>query len=195
MVWTPPYGVSCARIEFGFELQTEGASTMDITTIGFDLAKTVFQVHGADAKGRPVLRRKLRRGKVLAFFAGLPSCLVGMEACATSHHWGREIAALGHQVRLMPPRYVKAYVKRNKNDAADAEAICEAVTRPTMRFAPAKSAEQQSVLMLHRARELLVRQRNHGDQCTARPLCGARTDRRSRSVEGGGTGCDHRRSR
>ena len=132
---------------------------MDITTIGFDLAKTVFQVHGADAKGRPALRRKLRRGKVLAFFAGLPSCLVGMEACASAHYWAREIQALGHEVRLIPPQYVRPFVKTNKNDAADAEAICEAVTRPTMRFAPAKSAEQQSVLMLHRARELLVRQR------------------------------------
>ena len=132
---------------------------MDITTIGFDLAKTVFQVHGADGEGRVVLRRKLRRGKVLAFFAGLPSCLVGMEACASAHYWAREIQALGHEVRLIPPQYVRPFVKTNKNDAADAEAICEAVTRPTMRFAPAKSAEQQSVLMLHRARELLVRQR------------------------------------
>jgi transposase len=146
-------------MEFDFELQTEGTSTMDITTIGFDLAKTVFQVHGADSEGRPVLRRKLRRGKVLAFFAGLPSCLVGMEACASAHYWAREIQALGHEVRLIPPQYVRPFVKTNKNDAADAEAICEAVTRPTMRFAPAKSAEQQSVLMLHRARELLVRQR------------------------------------
>ena len=132
---------------------------MDITTIGFDLAKTVFQVHGADGEGRVVLRRKLRRGKVLAFFAGLPSCLVGMEACASAHYWARKLQALGHKVRLIPPQYVRPFVKTNKNDAADAEAICEAVTRPTMRFAPAKSAEQQSVLMLHRARELLVRQR------------------------------------
>ena len=127
--------------------------------IGFDLAKAVFQVHGADGEGRAVLRRRLRRGKVLAFFAGLPSCLVGMEACASAHYWAREIQALGHEVRLIPPQYVRPFVKTNKNDAADAEAICEAVTRPTMRFAPAKSAEQQSVLMLHRARELLVRQR------------------------------------
>ena len=132
---------------------------MDITTIGFDLAKTVFQVHGADGEGRAVLRRKLRRGKVLAFFAGLPSCLVGMEACAGAHYWARELQALGHEVRLIPPQYVRPFVKTNKNDAADAEAICEAVTRPTMRFAAVKSAEQQSVLMLHRARELLVRQR------------------------------------
>ena len=122
---------------------------MDITTIGFDLAKTVFQVHGADGEGRAVLRRKLRRGKVLAFFAGLPSCLVGMEACAGAHYWARELQALGHEVRLIPPQYVRPFVKTNKNDAADAEAICEAVTRPTMRFAAVKSAEQQSVLMLH----------------------------------------------
>ena len=122
---------------------------MDITTIGFDLAKTVFQVHGADGEGRAVLRRKLRRGKVLAFFAGLPSCLVGMEACAGAHYWARELQALGHEVRLIPPQYVRPFVKTNKNDAADAEAICGAVTRPTMRFAAVKSAEQQSVLMLH----------------------------------------------
>ena len=108
---------------------------MDITTIGFDLAKTVFQVHGADGEGRAVLRRKLRRGKVLGFFAGLPSCLVGMEACASAHYWAREIQALGHEVRLIPPQYVRPFVKTNKNDAADAEAICEAVTRPTMRLA------------------------------------------------------------
>ena len=113
----PYHGVMCARMEFGFELQTEGASTMDITTIGFDLAKTVFQVHGADGEGRPVLRRKLRRGKVLAFFAGLPSCLVAMEACAGAHYWAREIQALGHEVRLIPPQYVRPFVKTNKNDA------------------------------------------------------------------------------
>ncbi len=130
-----------------------------ITTVGLDLAKTVFQIHGADGEGRPVLRRKLRRAKVLAFFAGLPSCLVGMEACASAHHWARELQALGHEVRLIPPQYVRPFVKTNKNDASDAEAICEALMRPTMRFAAVKSAEQQSVLMLHRARELLVRQR------------------------------------
>ena len=131
----------------------------EVITIGVDLAKNVFQVHGVDAEGAVVVRRKLRRRQVLAFFKKLPPCLVGMEACATSHYWAREIAALGHEVKLMPPRYVKPYVKRNKNDAADAEAICEAVTRPTMRFVAVKSAEQQSVLMLHRTRELLVRQR------------------------------------
>ena len=132
---------------------------MKIATIGLDIAKTVFQVHGVDGEGRAVLRRKLRRDKLLALFAELEPCLVGMEACATGHYWARELMALGHEVRLMPPAYVKAYVKRNKNDAADAEAICEAVTRPTMRFVPVKSADAQSVLMLHRARHLLVRQR------------------------------------
>jgi transposase len=131
----------------------------EVTTIGLDLAKNVFQVHGVDASGETVIRRQLRRRQVLPFFKKQPPCLVGIEACATSHHWAREIAALGHQVRLMPPRYVKPYVKRNKNDAADAAAICEAVSRPTMRFVAVKSAEQQSVLMLHRTRELLVRQR------------------------------------
>ena len=130
-----------------------------VTTIGIDLAKSVFQVHGIDALGGVVIRRQLRRSQVLRFFARLPSCLVGMEACATSHHWARELCALGHRVRLMPARYVKAYVKRGKNDAADAEAICEAVTRPTMRFVEIKTPEQQAVLMLHRTRQLFVRQR------------------------------------
>ena len=130
-----------------------------VTTIGVDLAKNVFQVHGVDAEGAIVIRRQLRRGQVLPFFRKLRPCLVGAEACATAHHWAREIGALGHEVRLMPARYVKAYVKRNKNDAADAQAICEAVTRPWMRFVSIKSKEQQSVLMLHRSRELMVRQR------------------------------------
>jgi transposase len=132
---------------------------MDVTTIGLDLAKSVFQVHGVDAAGQTVVRKQLRRRQVLSFFKVQPPCLVGMEACATAHHWARVIAALGHEVRLMPPRYVKPYVKRNKNDAADAAAICEAVTRPTMRFVAVKSPAQQSVLMLHRTRDLMVRQR------------------------------------
>ncbi|MFB3139404.1 MAG: IS110 family transposase [Phycisphaerales bacterium] len=131
----------------------------EVTTIGLDLAKSVFQVHGVDGSGKVVVRRQLRRRQVLAFFKKLPACLVGMEACASSHYWAREIAKLGHKVRLMPARYVKPYVKRNKNDAADAEAICEAVTRPTMRFVEIKTPEQQSVLMLHRTRQLFVRQR------------------------------------
>jgi transposase len=125
---------------------------MRVTTIGLDLAKRVFQAHGVDAAGRTVLRRKLQRGEVLAFFRELPPCLVGIEACSTAHHWAREIRGLGHEVRLMPASYVKPYVKRGKTDAADAEAICEAVTRPNMRFVPIKSAEQQAALMLHRTR-------------------------------------------
>jgi transposase len=132
---------------------------MQISTIGIDLAKNVFQVHGVDVAGKPVLKKQLRRGQMLEFFGKLPPCLIGMEACATSHHWARELRKLGHDVRLMPPSYVKAYVKRGKNDAADAEAICEAVTRPSMRFVPIKSAEQQGALMLHRTRDLLIRQR------------------------------------
>src|SRR6201993_2251619 len=132
---------------------------MQITTIGLDLAKHWFQVHGVDANGRIVVRRRLWRSGVSAYFRSLEPCVVGMEACATAHYWARELTALGHTVKLMPPAYVKAYVKRNKNDAADAAAICEAVTRPSMRFVPLKDAEQQSVLMLHRARSLLVRQR------------------------------------
>jgi transposase len=132
---------------------------MQITTIGFDIAKNVFQVHGIDAAEKVVVRKQLRRGQVMKFFAALPPCLVGMEACATAHYWARELTKLGHEVRLMPAKDVKAYVKRNKNDAADAEAICEAVRRPTMRFVPVKSAEQQGQLMQHRARDLLMRQR------------------------------------
>lgn len=133
---------------------------MDAVTIGLDLSKHWFQVHGVDAAGEVVVRRRLRRSEVLPFFASLPRCLVGAEACATAHHWARELQRLGHEVRLMPPAYVKPFVRRRaKNDAADAAAICEAVTRPGMRFVPVKSAEQQGFLMLHRARGLLVRQR------------------------------------
>jgi transposase len=129
-----------------------------ITTVGLDIAKSVFQVHCVDANGEVVLRRQLKRRYVLTFFQKLPPCLVGIEACASSHHWSRELQALGHTVRLMPPAYVKPYVKRQKNDAADAEAICEAVTRPNMRFVPTKTREQQSCLMLHRTRHLFIRQ-------------------------------------
>jgi transposase len=132
---------------------------MQVTTIGLDIAKNVFQVHGIDTAEKVVVRKQLRRGQVMKFFAALPPCLVGMEACATAHYWARELTKLGHRVRLMPAKDVKAYVKRNKNDAADAEAICEAVRRPTMRFVEVKSAEQQGQLMQHRARDLLVRQR------------------------------------
>ena len=132
---------------------------MQITTIGLDIAKNVFQVHGIDAKEKMVVRKQLRRGQVMAFFKDLAPCLIGMEACATAHYWARELTKLGHEMRLMPAKDVKAYVKRNKNDAADAEAICEAVRRPTMRFVQVKSAEQQGGLMLHRTRDLLMRQR------------------------------------
>jgi transposase len=129
-----------------------------VSTIGLDIAKSVFQVHGIDAEGNVVLRRQLKRRYVLAFFEKLPPCLVGIEACASSHHWSRELQALGHTVRLMPPAYVKPYVKRHKNDATDAEAICEAVTRPNMRFVATKTPEQQSCLTLHRTRHLFIRQ-------------------------------------
>ena len=131
---------------------------MQITTIGLDLAKSVFQVHGVDAEGKVAVRRKLRRAQIRQFFAGLAPCLIGMEACGTAHFWARELMAMGHQVKIMPPLYVKAYVRRGKNDAADAAAICEAVMRPHMRFVPVKTEEQQAALMLHKARELLVRQ-------------------------------------
>jgi len=133
---------------------------VEIITIGLDIAKSVFQVHGVDASGSVVLRRQLRRAEVLTFFGGLPPCLIGMEACGSAHYWARQVGALGHEVRLLPPAHVKPYVKRGrKNDAADAAAICEAVSRPHMRSVPMKSAEQQSMLMLHGVRDLLVRQR------------------------------------
>jgi transposase len=131
----------------------------NLATIGLDLAKSVFQVHGMDHEGRAVLRKKLRRGQVLKFFATVSPCLIGMEACGSAHHWARELSAQGHQVRLIPPQYVRPFLKTNKHDAADAEAIAEALVRPTMRFAPIKSVDQQAVLMLHRSRELLVKQR------------------------------------
>src|SRR3984893_17849443 len=129
-----------------------------VSTIGLDIGKSLFQVHGIDAAGQVVIRRQLNRRYLLAFFEKLPPCLIGIEACASSHHWSRELRALGHTVRLMPPAYVKPYVKRQKNDMADAEAICEAVTRANMRFVPTKTPEQQSCLMLHRTRHLFIRQ-------------------------------------
>lgn len=131
-----------------------------ITTVGLDLAKRVFQVHGVGPDGIAVVKRQLRRSEVLVFFGKLPACLIGMEACGAAHYWAREISALGHEVRLMPPSYVKAYLKRVKTDAADAEAICEAVTRPTMRFVPTKSVAQQAAAMVLKTRDLLVRQRS-----------------------------------
>src|ERR1700751_5491683 len=129
-----------------------------VTTIGLDIAKSVFQVHGVDADGQVVIRRELKRRYVLAFFEKLAPCVIGIEACASSHHWSRRLQALGHTVRLMPPAYVKPYVKRQKNDATDAEAICEAVGRANMRFVPTKTPEQQSGLVLHRTRHLFMRQ-------------------------------------
>jgi transposase len=131
----------------------------EVITIGLDIAKSVFQVHGVDDVGTVVIRKRVSRSKMLEFFADLPPCLVGIEACPAAHHWGRELQALGHTVKLMPPSYVKAYLKRSKNDANDAAAICEAVSRPSMRFVAIKTKEQQAALMLHRARQLLVRQR------------------------------------
>jgi len=131
----------------------------DIAVIGLDLAKSVFQIHAVNLQGLPVLKRQLRRAELLKFFQKLPPCLIGMEACGSAHYWAREFKALGHTVRLMPPNYVKPYLKRGKTDARDAEAICEAVTRPTMQFVPVKSVEQQSVLMLHSSRDLLVKQK------------------------------------
>ncbi len=159
MGWMAPLRHRRANLVFLANHQEREPSMSEITTIGLDLAKHVFQVHGIDAEGTTVLRKRLRRGQVLAFFSRIPRCLVGLEACATAHYWARELAALGHEVRLMPAQYVKAYIKRNKNDAADAEAICEAVQRPTMRFVPVKTAEQQATQLLHRGREQLVRQR------------------------------------
>jgi hypothetical protein len=131
-----------------------------VTTIGLDIAKSVFQIHGVDAAGNVIVRRQLKRRYVLSFFQKLPPCLIGIEACASSHHWSRELQALGYTVRLMPPAYVKPFVKRQKNDAADAEAICEAVTRANMRFVATKTPEQQSCLMLHRTRHLFIRQQS-----------------------------------
>ena len=130
----------------------------EVSTIGLDIAKSVFQVHGVDDTGAVVIRKRISRAKVLEFFGGLSPCLVGIEACPSAHHWSRRLQELGHTVRLMPPSYVKAYLKRSKNDANDAAAICEAVTRPSMRFVPTKSEQQQAGLMLHRSRQLLVRQ-------------------------------------
>src|ERR1700721_1011014 len=131
----------------------------EVSTIGLDIAKSVFQIHGVDRDGEVAIRKRVSRAKLLEFFAGLPPCVIGIEACPTAHHWSRKLQTLGHTVRLMPPSYVKAYLKRSKNDANDAAAICEAVTRPSMRFVPIKTKEQQTALMLHRTRQLLVRQR------------------------------------
>jgi len=132
---------------------------MKVTTIGFDLAKNVFQVHGVDERGHVVVRKQLRRDQVAIFFANLPACLVGMEACGSAHHWARKLQGFGHEVRVISPQFVKPYVKSNKTDAADAEAICEAVVRPSMRFVPVKTVEQQAVLSVHRVRQGFVKAR------------------------------------
>jgi len=132
---------------------------MDVTTVGIDLAKQVFQVHGVDGRGAVLIRKQLKRAEVVRFFATLSPCLVGMEACASAHHWARRIQACGHTVKLMAPQFVKPYVKSNKNDAADAAAICEAVSRPSMRFVPIKNIEQQSILALHRVRQAFIKAR------------------------------------
>jgi transposase len=158
MGWMAPSRQRRAKL-VAVEVTQKEPFAMELTTIGLDLAKNVFQVHGVDETGHVVIKRRLRRAQVVTYFASLRPCLVGMEACATAHFWARELRALGHEVRLMPPQYAKAYVKRGKNDAADAAAICEAVTRPSMRFVPVKTEQQQSALLMHRARELLVRQR------------------------------------
>ena len=142
----------------------------NITIVGLDLAKNVFQVHGSDSEGQAILRKKMRCGQVLKFFTTLSPCLVGLEACGSAHYWAREIGALGHKVKLIPPQYVRPFVKTNKNDAADAEAIAEALVRPTMRFTPIKSTEQQSVLMLHRIREILVETTNNAHQRSKRAV-------------------------
>ena len=139
-----------------------------VTTVGLDLAKHVFQVHGVDASGRVIIARAFRRKDVLALFAQLPECLVGMEACGSAHHWARELIKLGHDARMMPPAYVKPYVRRQKNDAADAAGICEAVTRPSMRFVGVRTLENQAALMHHKAREMLVAQRTQTDQRSSR---------------------------
>ena len=140
-------------------MEKDNTDLATVATIGLDLAKHVFQVHAIDAAGQIITTRALRRKDVLAFFERLPSCLIGIEACGSAHHWARQLTKLGHDVRLMPPSYVKAYVRRQKNDAADAAAICEAVTRPSMRFVPVRSVENQAALMYHKVRELLVAQR------------------------------------
>src|SRR5216684_5081925 len=158
MGWTPPRRPWCARVVV-FVTTDQEASVSEVSTIGLDLAKYVFQVHGADASGKVVFRKRLRREKVLEFFAGKPACLVAMEACSSAHYWARELARLGHIVRLIPPVYVKPFVKRQKNDAADAEAICEAAQRPTMRFVAVKSEAKQALAVVFRARDLLVGQR------------------------------------
>ena len=152
-------GIECAKVDFYINHEEEEVTVMNITTNGIDLAKKVFQVHGVDGKGQVRLKKQLRRTQMLPFFANLAPCLIGMEACGSAHYWARKLEEMGHTVKLMAPQFVKPYVKTNKNDSADAEAICEAVGRPSMRFVPIKTGEQQAVLSLHRAREGFVKAR------------------------------------
>jgi hypothetical protein len=161
MGWTPPpdSGIDVPEWQCHPLLEPEGVPTMEITTIGIDLAKHVFEVHGVSKHGKILMRKQLRRDQMAVVFANLPPCLIGMEACGSAHHWARKLQGFGHTVKLMAPQFVKPYVKSNKNDAADAEAICEAVARPTMRFVPIKNIEQQAVLSLHRVRQGFVKAR------------------------------------
>jgi transposase len=158
MVWTAPYGIDCARMRL-LRSQTREPSVNQIIRIGMDTSKHFFQLHGVDAAEQPVLRRKLRRHQVLAFFANLPPTVIGMEACGAAHYWARELRKLGHEVKLIAPQHVKAYVKRNKNDGRDAEGLCEAMSRPTMQFVPVKTEEQQAALMLVGVRQQLIARR------------------------------------
>src|SRR5260370_14867720 len=158
MEWTAPYGIDCARMRL-LRSQTREPSVNQIIRIGMDTSKHFFQLHGVDAAERPVLRRKLRRNEMLAFFAKQPPSVVGMEACAASHYWARELRTLGHEVKLIAPQHVKAYIKRNKNDGRDAEGLCEAMSRPTMQFVPVKTEERQAALLLAGVRQQLMAQR------------------------------------
>src|SRR3984957_18294848 len=158
MVWTAPYGIECARMRL-LRFQTKEPSVSQIIRIGMDTSKHIFQLHGVDSAERPVLRRKLRRGEMLAFFAKFPPTIIGMEVCAAAHNWGRKLRALGLEVRLIAPQHVKAYIKRNKNDGRDAEGLCEAMSRPTMQFVPVKTEEQQAALMLAGVRQQLITRR------------------------------------
>jgi transposase len=152
-------GINVPEWKYHRPLKQEGAPTMQITTVGIDLAKNIFQIHGVDQQGKTVVRKQVRREQLVLFFANLPPCLIGIEACGGAHHWARKLELLGHTVRLMAPQFVKPYVKSNKTDAADAEAICEAVSRPSMRFVPIKGVEQQATLALHRVRQGFVKAR------------------------------------
>jgi transposase len=159
MVWTAPYGIALCQNEVVAKSQTREPSVNQIIRIGMDTSKHIFQLHGVDSAERPVLRRKLRRSEMSMFFAELPPTIIGMEACAASHYWARKLRELGHEVKLIAPQHVKAYVKRNKNDGRDAEALCEAMSRPTMQFVPVKTEEQQAALMLMGVRQQLIARR------------------------------------